>query len=154
MDVGAGQNNLVKRYGQGIGVDVFDWGGGAIVVEDTSSLPFDDCSFDTVSFLACLNHTPYRGAALREARRLLALHGGLIITMIKLVLGSIGHAVWWYSEDKRRGGMRAGEAGGHGTHEIIRMCRAAGFRLQMHRRFVYGMNHLYVFEVVGAAPGS
>lgn len=154
LDVGAGQNNLVKRCGQGIGVDVFDWGGGAMVVEDTSSLPFDDCSFDTVSLLACLNHIPYREAALREAKRLLAPHGRLIITMINPVFGSVGHAVWWYSEDKRRGGMRAGEVGGLWTREINRMCQAAGFRLQMHRRFVYGMNHLYVFEVVGGAPGS
>ena len=34
LDIGAGPNRLVKQYGDGIGVDVFDWGGGVMVVED------------------------------------------------------------------------------------------------------------------------
>ena len=147
LDIGAGTNTLIKRYGKGVGVDVHDWGGGAVVVDDTSKLPFDDAEFDTVSFIACLNHIPYRQSALNEARRVLRADGRLVITMINPILGDIGHAVWWYSEDKHRGGMKEGEVGGMWTKEIVQLCRNAGFRLVLHRTFVYAMNNLYVFEV-------
>jgi len=145
LDIGAGPNTLVKRYGSGVGVDVHDWGGGAMVVRDSSNLPFADRTFDTVSLIACLNHIPYREAVLHEVKRLLKPGGRLIITMINPILGKIGHAIWWYSEDKHRGGMAPGEVGGMWMRDVVRMCAAAGFELQAHMRFVYGMNHLYVF---------
>jgi SAM-dependent methyltransferase len=146
LDVGAGPNNLVRRYGNGVGVDTFEWHGGAMVIEDSSRLPFDDASFDTVTFLACLNHIPYREAALRDARRVVNDHGRLVVTMINPLIGDIGHALWWYSEDKHRGGMLPGETGGLWIPELIKMCERAGFRLREHKRFVYGMNHLLVFD--------
>lgn len=147
LDVGAGPNTLVNRYREGVGVDVHDWGGGVIVVDNTSDLPFEDESFDTITFIACLNHIPYRQAALQEARRLLKPDGRLIITMINPLLGDFGHAIWWYSEDKKRGGMKEGELGGMWKRDIIILCTNAGFTLVDHRRFVYGMNNLFVFEV-------
>lgn len=145
LDVGAGYNNLVRRYGSGVGVDVHDWGGGALVVENSASLPFADASFDTVSLVACLNHIPNRSEALREARRVLGPGGRLVVTMINPILGGIGHAIWWYGEDRHRGGMKPGEVGGLWTGKIARLCAAAGFSLRHHTRLVYGMNHLYVF---------
>ena len=147
LDIGAGTNGLVTQYGDGIGVDVHDWGGGVLVVEDTANLPFPDNSFDTVTLIACLNHIPYRQAVLHEARRLLKPSGRLIVTMINPFLGNIGHALWWYGEDRERGGMQEGETGGLWSRDVFSLCRHAGFRLRRHRRFVYGMNHLYVFEV-------
>ena len=146
LDIGAGPNTLVKLHGSGTGVDVFDWGGGAMVVQDTSNLPFADASFDTIAFIACLNHIPNRRDALREARRLLAPGGRVVMTMINPLLGDVGHAIWWYSEDKHRGGMLPGEVGGLWTKDIVAMCADVGLRLEQHRRFVYGMNHLYVFS--------
>jgi SAM-dependent methyltransferase len=146
LDVGAGTNSLVRRYGNGVGVDVHDWGNGVVVVENTSNLPYEDASFDTVTYIACLNHIPYRDAALREARRLLKPDGCLIITMINPLLGDFGHAIWWYSEDKKRGGMIEGELGGMWTSDIVRLCDEAGFKLDLHRRFVYQMNNLYLFS--------
>ena len=147
LDVGAGTNTLINRYRNGVGVDVHDWGNGVVVVDDTSKLPYEDASFDTITFIACLNHIPYREAALQEARRLLKSDGRLIITMINPFLGDFGHAIWWYSEDKKRGGMKEGERGGMWTSEIVRLCEAAGFQLDLHRRFVYGMNNLYLFSI-------
>ena len=148
LDIGAGQNNLVSRYGNGIGIDVFDWGGGALVVEDSSRLPFQDKSFDTITFLACLNHIPYREGVIQEAARLLREEGRILITMINPLLGNIGHALWWYSEDKKRGGMQPGEVGGLWKRDILRWLQAAGFVLQAHERFVYGLNNLYIFRRV------
>lgn len=145
LDVGAGYNTLVKQYGKGVGVDVFDWGGGAQVVQDTSKLPFEDESFDTITFIACLNHIPNRKTALGEARRLIKPGGRIIITMINPILGGIGHVIWWYSEDKHRGGMIEGEVGGMWTKDIVNLCESHGFQPTLQRRFVYGMNHFYLF---------
>jgi len=148
LDIGAGPNTLVNLYKNGDGVDVFDWGGGVQVVESTAALPFEDASFDTITYIACLNHIPYRQESLREARRLIKPDGRLIITMINPLLGDFGHAIWWYSEDKHRGGMKEGELGGMWTSDIVALCREAGFALEEHRRFVYGMNNFYLFKPV------
>jgi len=146
LDIGAGNNRLVHEYKNGIGVDVFDWGGGVLIVEDTSHLPFEDQSFDTITFLASLNHIPYRKAVLREAYRVLKNDGQLLITMINPLLGYLGHRLfWWYSEDKERG-MEAGEVYGLWTSEANRLCCNAGFELTSHSKFVYGLNNLYIVK--------
>ena len=143
LDVGAGTNTLVRTYrGPGVGVDVFDFGGGAQLVEDTRRLPFPDASFDTITYLACLNHIPYRAEALREAHRLLRPGGTLLATMINRLLGKVGHAIWWYSEDKHRG-MLEGEVGGLDVDEMQRLLTGAGFQEVRFSRFGYGMNGLY-----------
>jgi len=151
LDVGAYDGSLVRAYGgaDSVGVDVFDWGGETVVVESSAELPFEDASFDTVTMVACLNHIPYREAALAEAVRLLRPGGRVVITMIDPLLGGIGHAIWWYSEDKHRGGMIEGERGGLWNREIIAMAEAVGLRFVLHRRFVYGLNNLLVFELAG-----
>jgi SAM-dependent methyltransferase len=146
LDIGSGPNTLVRRYGNGIGVDIHDWGGGTMVVEDTAHIPFPSHSFDTVTFVACLNHIPNREAVLVEARRLVRPGGRLIVTMINPVLGGIGHAIWWYDERRHRGGAKPGEVGGLWNRDILRMCGAAGFTLAAHGRFVFWMNNLLVFE--------
>ena len=152
LDVGCGPNTLVRAHGRGVGVDVHDWGGGGLGVADTSRLPFEPDSFDTITMVACLNHIPYRQAALIEARRLIKPDGRLIVTMIGPVTGGVGHALWWYSEDKKRGGMVEGEVGGLANREVIRLCRAAGFELSLHRRFEYGLNNLFVFVPGAVKP--
>nr|WP_320161272.1 methyltransferase domain-containing protein [uncultured Methanoregula sp.] len=147
LDIGAGPNALVRRYGNGVGVDVLDWGGGGLIVEDTSKLPFPDNSFDTVTIIAALNHISNRQSVLHEVRRVIKPEGRLILTMINPVLGDIGHAIWWYSEDKQRGGMAVGEVGGIWTKDLVGMCSEEGFTLEIHRRFVYGMNNFYIFKI-------
>ena len=146
LDIGAGNNNLVKIYGNGIGVDIFDWGAGSIIVNKTSELPFRNESFDTITFLACLNHIPYRQDVLIEATRLLRPGGKVIITMINPILGNFGHFIWWYAEDRKRGGMKDGEVGGMWSSDIIELGNKSNLTLIQHSRFVYGMNNLYVFK--------
>ena len=58
LDVGCGLNRLVREYGNGVGVDVYDWGDVDLLVDDTSCLSFPDMSFDTITCLAALNHIP------------------------------------------------------------------------------------------------
>ena len=153
LDVGAGDNMLVRLHREAsaarnpvadgsVGVDVFDWGGGCVIVEHCGKLPFDDGAFDTVSFVACLNHIPERRAALAEAYRVLRPGGKLVVTMIGKLLGAVGHAIWWYSEDKHRE-SRPGELAGMDLVDVISLIREAGFPEVEVKRFVYGLNVLY-----------
>jgi len=151
LDVGAGDNGLIRLYRErstspdaeaSVGVDVEDWGGGCLILSDASSLPFPDASFDTVSFVACINHIPERADALREARRVLRPGGRVLVTMIGPVIGVVGHAIWWYSEDKHRE-VKPGERMGMSDADIGRLLADAGFRDVRVRGFVYGLNRLH-----------
>ena len=144
LDIGAGRNRLVREYGQGVGVDVVDLGGGALIVPDTTVLPFPDASFDTVTFVASLNHIPERDRALREASRVLRARGRVVVTMLDPVVSWIGHRIWWYSEEKHRGGMRRGEAYGFWPKQVRRYLSDAGFAIVAEQRFGYGLNRVYV----------
>lgn len=157
LDIGAGDNGLVRlwkssaqAYGQdpaaaeaSIGVDVVDWGADCIIVPSSAKLPFPDGSFDTVAFVACLNHIPERREALAEARRVLRPGGQVVLTMIGRLIGKVGHALWWYSEDKHRE-VDAHEEMGLDQSEMLRLLREAGFRDVAVTSFVYGLNTLYV----------
>ncbi len=143
LDIGAGNNRLVDLYGNGVGVEVHDWGGGAQVVEDTRDLPFEDGSFDTVTFVACLNHIPYRDEVLVEAKRVLKPGGRVVITMIGHLIGKVGHAIWWYSEDKHRE-LAEGELMGMTPKFVTDLLAEAGYTNLIHQRFLYQMNHLFV----------
>jgi ubiquinone/menaquinone biosynthesis C-methylase UbiE len=149
LDVGCGRNLLVRSYpqaGVGVGVDVFDWRAGALILNDTSRLPFLDRSFDTVTILAALNHIPNRDAVLTDVRRVLRDDGQVVLTMIPPVLSTIGHRVlWWYGEDWTRG-MADGEVYGFTPRQIRALLNGAGFTLERHTRFLYRLNHLYVFR--------
>ena len=95
LDIGCGNNLLVKQYrekgGEGTGVDVYPWEGVDKVVEDSSNLSLEDNSFDSVSFVACINHIPYREKSLLEAKRVLKKDGRLIpIVLINCIIRSIG----------------------------------------------------------------
>jgi len=145
LDLACGDNRLVKMYGNGVGVDVYDWGGGAVIIENAGKMPFEDRSFDTVSILAALNHIPERKEAVKEIHRVLKVNGKVVVTMINPVLGEIGHKIWWYSEDKKRG-MKEGENSGLWNSYVIKLFEDRGFRLQTHKKFVYFMNNLFVFR--------
>jgi len=67
LDIGCGDNELVRRYGHGIGVDIYDWGGGALILPHCSRIPLPDVSSDTITIIAALNHIPNRIEVLREA---------------------------------------------------------------------------------------
>lgn len=151
LDIGAGDNVLLRLYESrggpsgNIGVDVVDWGGNCVLVPSADRLPFPDASFDTVTFVACLNHIVERAGALAEAHRLLRPGGRIVLTMIGRFLGELGHRLWWYSEDKHRDEAE-GETGGLDPAEMITLLHDAGFVNQRQSSFVYGLNRLYVAE--------
>lgn len=160
LDVGAGDNGLIRLYRQAleaqgqpavatdddsVGVDVVDWGGDTLTIESSDKLPFENNSFDTVAFVACINHIPEREQALKEAFRVLRPGGRFVATMIGRRIGDFGHAIWWYSEDKHRD-VAPGEVMGIDKAEMIAMIERAGFDKVNVEGFVYGLNTLYLAE--------
>jgi SAM-dependent methyltransferase len=88
LDVGCGRyNRFISEYvnDKGVGIDVYKHKGltEENVVEDISHFPFNDHTFDTVTFIANLNHVPrsLRDIELAEAYRCLKHGGDIVVTM-------------------------------------------------------------------------
>ena len=148
LDIGCGSNTFVRSYGNGVGADVVNWDGCDVVLEDAANLPFPDASFDTVSYLACLNHITNRDDSVREARRVLRDGGRLLVTMIPPRIGAFVH---WLRErndpdHKQRHIDHAHELMGMSPAHVRRVLEQAGFVNIRRRRFVFGTNSIYIAE--------
>lgn len=147
LDIGCGYNNLIRNYpGEGIGIDVYPWEGVDIVVNNSSRLTmFREEEFNTVCFVASLNHIPYRMDALSEAYRVLKKDGLLIITMIPSNIGKIWHFItepFWGEGKKRK--IQKGESGGLSHQMVIDMLKKCNFQLQKISQFQLGLNRIYL----------
>lgn len=148
LDIGCGENRLMKMYrkrgGDGTGVDIYPWSGVDMVVKDSSRLPFPDASFDTVTFVACLNHIPNREAVLREALRILCSDGHIIFTNLSPLVSRIWHAWAFWDKDQHKRGMKDGEVWGFSEKELIGILQRNGFEISFKRRFAWRLNQLYI----------
>jgi len=142
LDIGCGMNELVERYpDDGIGIDVYQWGNVDILVEDSSDLPFDDRSFDTVTVLAALNHIPNRTEVLKEIHRVLKENGKFLMTMIPPAISRVWHILrepWDIDQHER--GMVDGEVYGIRQKEVRRLLEESGFSIYVEKRFMLGIN--------------
>lgn len=163
LDIGCGRHNrFINEYldGFGRGIDVFPYDGltAEHLVDDLTQLEFGDSSFDTVTFIACLNHCPrpQRDAELSEALRVLKPHGKIIITMGNPLAEMLVHAVVWLYDrflatrvdmDSERG-MDDDEDYYLTNRETRGLLERAGFVNCRRKRFLtqWGLNALYVAE--------
>ena len=150
LDVGCGPNKLVREYGDGVGLDTHSWSAAVQVIGEAASLPFKDSSFDTVAFVACLNHIPNREAALREAWRVLSLEGLLLVTMIGPKISIIWHKILGENDPDQfeRGGLQEGEVWGIKPSDMVGLIKRGGFQLLERKTFILGLNSLYVAKKV------
>ena len=165
LDVGCGTGDLLRRYreanagdaraGASVGVDVFDWPGADLLVEDSSDLPYADASFDTVAVVAALNHIPNRGEVLRECRRLLRPGGQIVVTMLPPTLSKLWHRARrpWDADQTQRG-MRPGEVWGLTRRQIAALLTTAGFEAVGGERFMLGFNLLMRAEAKATPPAA
>jgi len=143
LDIGCGTNELVRRYGKGKGVDVYQWGDVNLVVEDTSNLPYEEKSFDTVTIIAALNYIPNREEVLKEANRLLRKDGIIVITMIPPTISRVWHFLRkpWDADQKERGIARV-EVFGFKQEEIRQLLKSAGFKVALEKSFMLRINKI------------
>ena len=153
LDVGCGANQLVRRYANGVGIDVHPWKNVDMLVADSSSLEFTSETYDTVTFVACLNHIINRKPVIEECRRVLRRDGRVVVTMLTPRISRLWHLVrrpW--DPDQRERGMQPGEVYGFTPTQMIALFCEHGFRLESMHRFMLGLNCLYVFSREDAAP--
>jgi len=161
LDVGCGKHNwFVTHYlqGNGKGIDVFPYEGltEEHLVENLTRFPFPEASFDSVTFIANLNHIPepMRDTELKEAFRCLKPGGNIIATMGEPLTEILAHAlVWLYDRilgtkfdiDNIRG-MQKGESYYLSHNEIAERLRRAGFCRIAKKRFwtQWGINAMYI----------
>ncbi|UCC31079.1 MAG: class I SAM-dependent methyltransferase [Phycisphaerales bacterium] len=161
LDVGCGRHDLFiakycRRHGKGIDVYPYEGLTEAHLVEDITHFPFDDASFDTVTFIASINHVPRskRDIELAEAYRCLRDGGNIVLTMGKPVAELAAHlAIYTYDKlfgtnhdvDMERG-MEDGETYFVTEREIRRRLTSAGF-VDIGRKLFWtqwGLNRLYI----------
>ncbi len=146
LDVACGNNLLVRTHGNGFGVDLQPYPEIAARC-DSSRLPFKDGSFDSVALLACLNHIVRRIETLRECGRVLRPGGRIIITMIPAWIGFFSHPIRKrHDPDQLDRGISSEEDLGMSTADVRKLLEESGMRMTVHRRFMWGLNHLYVAE--------
>lgn len=148
LDIGCGANNFIRSYGDGVGVDVFPWQGCDVVVKDAAQLPFKKREFNTVSFLACLNHIPNRDDVLKEAHRVLDHDGRVLVTMITPNWGKFIHWIRFRNDPdhKDRHIDHDHELLGMSSAHVKKLLFEAGFRKVQRKRFVFGLNNIYIAE--------
>lgn len=160
LDVGCGRyNRFINEYlgGKGEGIDVYPYAGLSEdnIVKDITHFPFGDNSFDTVTFIANINHIPesLRDIELSQAYRCLKPGGNIVITMGSPLAEILVHKVVAlhdrffgtnYDVDSERG-MDDEEEYYLTASEINARLRAAGF-LKVKKKYFYsqwGLNSLY-----------
>lgn len=161
LDVGCGYHNrFVTEWlgGAGQGIDVYQYAGLTTqqIVSDMSHFPFEDQSFDSVTFIANLNHVPksLRDRELSEAHRCLRPGGNIVVTMGNPIAEFAVHKVVAFYDrffgthvdmDTERG-MGEEESYYLLDGEIRARLRTAGFTNLKKKYFwtQWGLNHLWV----------
>ena len=136
LDVSCGDNLLVKGYSNGIGVDIVSFSDDVIVVKSTDNLPFKNETFDTVTNIAALNYATNPQETLIEMKRVLTCDGVLLISMPNYYALRI-----WRLLRREDIEFRAIK-----RKNLRSLINQAGLKLIMEKRFLLGMNVLYIIK--------
>tara|TARA_Y100000590_G_scaffold247425_1_gene278006 strand:+ start:28126 stop:28653 length:528 start_codon:yes stop_codon:yes gene_type:complete len=150
LDIGCGNNQLVRSYnGNGTGVDIYDWGDVDLIIDESSNIPFEDSSFDTITVIAALNHIPNRDDLLIEAYRLLSPNGRLIITMIPPRVSFLWHRLRSGSDpDQIERDHHEHELWGINQRDLKQMINKAGFNVQSEIKFMCRINTMTIAKKI------
>lgn len=137
MDLACGDNRLVKKYGEGVGVDIVKYQDVDVVVHDLANLPFRNHEFDTVAILAALNYFDNPGAVLREVSRVLKPDGMVLLTFLNKKTSRIWHSFWEKESTPRPAFSEA---------ELTGCLKIAKMILVQKRVFMFGLNTIYFIK--------
>ncbi len=161
LDVGCGKHNrFVTEYlrGNGKGIDIYPYEGltEEHLLDNFDIFPFEDETFDSVTFIANLSHIPEskRDQEFKEAWRILKPGGNIIATMGNPLAEILTHKVVWFYDkvfktsfdmDSQRG-MSEEESYYLLDPEILERFTRAGFKRIRKKYFwtQWGLNHLFV----------
>lgn len=161
LDIGCGKNNrFIKEFlnNNGKGIDVYPYQGLGTenIVNDILNFPFGDNSFETVTFIANVNHIPegQRDREFSEAFRCLKPNGIIVVTMGNPIAELLVHKVVSlydkifgtnYDMDSERG-MSKDEDYFLTNSEILFRLKKAGFKKIKIKYFTtqWGLNHLFI----------
>ncbi len=148
LDIGCGANNFIRSYGNGLGVDVHPWNGCDQVITDAAKLPFKKGEFQTITYLACLNHIPNREASVKSAYKLLDKGGKVLVTMITPHWGAFIHWIRFRNDPDHQARHidHDHELLGMSYEQVGAILVGAGFKNVSRKRFVFGLNNLYIAE--------
>lgn len=152
LDVGCHQGEFLERLGgtiqASVGLDPLAKprhapGFELLAQPFAEPLAFPPARFDAIVLLATLEHIRDKVPLAREARRLLAPGGRLIMTVPSPRVDDIVHAL------VRLGladGMSLEEHHGFRPEDTKPIFCGAGLQLEHHEAFQLGLNHLFVFR--------
>lgn len=144
LDIACGTNRLCRLVPGGFGVDIVDHGGADCLVADFGDLPFRPDTFATITIVASLNYFHDPGRVLSACANVLAPAGRILITAIDPAIGRMWHAV-------REPWARLP---GFSRHEIEALAAQSGLAVAGHRRFMLGLNHLYILTKALGGAGT
>lgn len=152
-DIGCGHEGNFLRYGRarvkfGMGLDYQPFTTHRrdvpfVRADITKGLPLRSSEFDNVVMLAVLEHLAEPKPVLREAFRILAPGGSLVMTWPAAKLDPVLDMLQWLGLISKEM-----ESAKHQeripAHDLIAMLRGIGFGTFLHRRFEFGLNNLLV----------
>ena len=136
LDISCGDNSLVKKYGNGTGVDIIPFADDVIVVQSVDNLPFENNTFDTVTNVAALNYANNPQKTLIEMKRVLTRNGIILISMPNYYALRI-----WRLFRKEDIIFKAIK-----RKKLKKLIYKAGLRVIMEKRFLLGLNVLYIIN--------
>ena len=161
LDIGCGYHNRFTTEflkSNGVGLDIFKYEGlnDSQIVSDFSNLPYTDGTFDSITYIANINHCPRpkRDAQLAEAYRLVKDGGKIVVTMGNPLAEILVHKVVYFYDkffktkndmDTERG-MDVDEEYYLLDKEIIERLQRAGFKNVRKKYFItqWFLNHMFI----------
>lgn len=157
LDVGCGPGNVfINEFigkNNGIGIDIYQYDGVETIVERMTDLPFNDCSFDSITLIAVGGHIPksIRKDEFREFSRVLKHGGMLIITEGEPITQYLCHkwmpfyfALQGKKDMDTERGMEDDEEFCMPGDEIISYLSTPPLTFFKRKRFMWGLNNVYI----------
>jgi ubiquinone/menaquinone biosynthesis C-methylase UbiE len=137
LDVGCGDNRLVRKNGKGTGIDITPYTNVDRVCKDFSELPFQDGEFEAVTIIAALNYFDRPVEVLREIRRVLKPDGRLYIALLNEKVSELWHRV----KEKEITPRPA-----YSENKLKELLARSGLRIEKRKYFMFGVNCVYIIR--------